>query len=62
MTDEQNAMMDGTKRLRACEVLLRDSIYQAPTFRRAYQSVKSELERLETEVALFLPADYESDI
>lgn len=61
MTDEQNKMMDGLRRLRACEVTLRDSTYQSPALNLAHQTIKSELRRLEPEVARFLPGDYEPD-
>jgi hypothetical protein len=61
MTDEQNTMIDGLRRLRACEVILRHSIYQSPALNLAHQTIKSELGRLEPEVTRFLPADYEPD-
>lgn len=61
MTEEQNAMMAATRRLRACEVMLRDSTYRSPAIDLAHQTIKSELGRLEPKVARFLPADYEPD-
>ena len=57
MTEAEIAMLDGARRARACEVILRDSTYQSPAFRLAHQTVKSELGRLEIEVAKILPAE-----
>ncbi len=61
MTDEQNTILNGTQRLRACEVLLRDSIYKSAGMKFVHDIVKAELGRLEVKVASFLPADYECD-
>ncbi len=61
MTDEQSEMLNGAQRLRACEVLLRDSIYKSAGIKFAHEVVKGELGRLESKLACFPPVDYERD-
>ena len=61
MTEEENKIMDGARRLRACKVILGDAVYTSPSFAKVFQTAETELMSLNRQITTFLPKDYERD-